>query len=103
MSGEFTVDMWSKLKDTSDSNPRGWRGISKEACIHYGVRNSFDDQGQLKYQYYPVTKDSELVGIKWRTVDKKFYNRGSAGADCDLFGQISFRMTSSKTVVIASR
>lgn len=103
MSGEFTVDMWSKLKETSDVNPRGWRSLTKEACAYYGVRNSFDEQGQLKYQYYPITKDNELVGVKWRSREKNWFNRGSAGADCDLFGQISFRTTTSKTVVIASR
>lgn len=102
MSGEFTVDMWSRLKETTGVDPRGYRGLTKETCSYYGIRHNFDEMGQVTHQYYPVTKNSELVGIKWRDASKKFTNRGEANADCDLFGQVAFRTTTSKTVVITS-
>ena len=102
MSGEFTVDMWSRLKETTGVDPRGYRGLTKETCVFYGIRHNFDEMGQVTHQYYPITKNSELVGIKWRDSNKKFSNRGEANSECDLFGQVAFRTTTSKTVVITS-
>lgn len=67
-----------------------------------GVRHQYDEMGGITHQYYPVTKDYELVGIKWRTRDKKWNNRGEVGSACDLFGQVSFRSSSSRNVIIAS-
>ena len=67
-----------------------------------GVRHQYDEQGNVEFQYYPCTKDYELVGLKWRSADKRWFNKGEAGKECDLFGQVSSRSTSSRTVVIAS-
>ena len=35
MSGEFTIDYWNKFKNMSGQDPRGWRGLSKEACAAF--------------------------------------------------------------------
>ena len=100
--GPFTLDMWNTFKASSGVDPKGWRELTKETCAVYGVRHNYNERGQVDFQYYPVTKDSDLVGLKWRSHDKKWNNRGEAGTDCDLFGQAAFRRTTSKTVIIGS-
>lgn len=100
--GPFTIDMWSRFKETTGVETRGWRGLTKETCAFYGVRHNYDDGGNVEFQYYPVTKNYDLCGLKWRSADKKWNNKGDADSDCDLFGQVAHRTTSSKTVIIAS-
>ena len=100
--GPFDTDMWAKFRAASNPDPKGWRGLSEETCAKYGVRHQYDDMGNVSYQYYPCTKNNELVGLKYRDKDKKFRNRGTADASCDLFGQVSFRTNSSKKVIVAS-
>lgn len=100
--GPFTIDMWAKFKQSTGVETRGWRGLSPEACAFYGVRHDYNEKGQVQFQYYPMTKDLDLCGIKWRTADKKWNNRGDADSECDLFGQAAHRTTSSKKIVIGA-
>lgn len=102
MSGELTIEGWERLKNTSSINPRGWRGLSEDICNKYGVRHQYGDDGAIKYQYYPITKSGELSGVKYRTADKKWNNRGTADSTCDLFGQVSFTSSSKRAVIISS-
>ena len=102
--GPFDLEMWQNLKDTTNTNPKGYRGLSEATCAKYGVRHAFDEvTGKVKFQYYPVTKAGNLSGVRWRDMDKEFYNKGEVGGTCDLFGQASFaNITSYKQVILAS-
>ena len=103
MAGEFTLDMWKTFKETTGVNPRNWCSLNEEACSKYGVRHQYNESGEVLFQYYPITKNNDLVGIKWRSEDKRLWkNRGEADSSCDLFGQVSFLNTTSKTIVIGS-
>lgn len=102
MSGELTTQGWDNLKNMTAIDPSGWRGLSKDVCNKYGVRHQYDEDGSIKYQYYPITKQNELCGVKWRSADKKWNNRGSADSTCDLFGQVSFMSSSKRAVIISS-
>lgn len=103
MAGDFNLEMWGKLKESTTTKTKGYRGFTEDTCIKFGVRQAFDEKsGEVTHQYYPITKGYELSGVKWRDANKKFYNRGEAGSDCDLFGQAVFKGTTSKNVILAS-
>ena len=90
------------LKKQHGSSPKSWCSLNEETCIKYGVRHQYDEKGQVSFQYYPITKNNDLVGLKWRSADKNWNNRGIADSTCDLFGQVSFLTTTSKSVIISS-
>lgn len=102
MAGEFTIDMWKTFKQSTGTDPKGWCALSEEACSKYGVRHQYDEKGNVTFQYYPITKNNDLVGLKWRSVDKKWNNKGEADSSCDLFGQVSFLSSTSKNVILSS-
>ena len=102
MAGEFTIDMWDTFKKTTGEDPKNWSSLNKETCKKYGVRHQHDEKGQVTFQYYPITKNNDLVGIKWRSADKRWFNKGEADSSCDLFGQVSFLRTTSKNIIISS-
>lgn len=99
---EFSPEYWSNLTENTTTNPRGYRKLHKETCEKYGVLHEIDpDTNQPKFQYYPVTKNNELSGVRWRDLDKNFYKKGEVGMDCDLFGQVAFQRTTSRKCIIA--
>ena len=102
--GDFDLDMWQRLKDSTSNKTKGFRGIREDTATKFGVRHSFDeDTGEVTNQYYPVTKGGELSGVKWRIVNPKdFRARGEVGADADLFGQVNFQNSVAKSVIIFS-
>lgn len=102
MSGELTTDHWNKLVETTTTNPMKWRGLTEQVCSKYGVRHTIGDDGTVQYQYYPITKDYDLCGVKYRSKDKKWNNKGTADSTCDLFGQVSFKNSSRRSVIISS-
>lgn len=103
MSGDFTPDFYANYKATTTTNTKNFRNISTATAQKYGVRHSIDvTTGLVEKQYYPITKQGELSGIKWRTADKRFSNRGVADSTCDLFGQAIFKSSPSPNIIIAS-
>lgn len=101
MGNDFSPEYWSTLEEQTTSDARLYRGIRKEVYEKYGVRHEVNPETrEVIYQYYPVTKNLELSGVRWRDRDKKFYRKGEVGADCDLFGQVAFHKSSSKRIVI---
>lgn len=101
MGNDFSPEFWETLVENTSDNPRGWRGLTRETCEKYGVRHEVSPEtGKVIYQYYPVTKNLELSGVRWRDMDKNFFRRGEVGASCDLFGQIAFQNTQSKRILI---
>jgi len=64
------------------------RGLTKEACEHFGVRCSVDEStGEIAEVHYPIySEDGRLVGYKTRDADKKFRIQRTEQANT-LFGQ----------------
>ena len=98
----FTFVTWERIEENSSINPRGYRGLTKNTCDQYGVRHTFDQDGTVIMQYYPVTKNGGMSGVRWRDENKLFYKVGEVGMTCDLFGMSSFHSAKSNTVVIAA-
>jgi len=102
MSGPFSLELWNNIKTQSTYKTNNFRGIKDETTKTFGVLHSFDEKGNLEKQYYPLTKKSNLVGVKWRDKDKNFSSRGVSDSTCDLFGQEVFRTSPCNSIIIAS-
>lgn len=100
--GALTELTWSRIEANSSISPRGHRSLTKATCDKYGVRHTFDSEGKVIMQYYPITKNNDMVGIRWRDDEKRFYKIGEVGMTCDLFGMSSFYSAKSNSVVIAA-
>jgi twinkle protein len=61
------------------------RNIYKQVSEHYGVRVSFDIDGNIDAHYYPYHSDGNLVGYKVRKLPKNFTSIGKVRGG--LFGQ----------------
>lgn len=68
---------------------RGWkeRKIAKKVNEKYGVRSEFDEDGEITARYYPISRESRVVGYKKRTLPKEFKGIGNTKASNELFGQ----------------
>lgn len=66
------------------------RGIKKAFMEMYGVKVAFKESGAVSAHYYPLTKESKIVGYKKRELPKKFSVVGD-GKDTELFGQSIFQ------------
>ena len=78
------------LEEIAEFEVRGFqeRNIRKNISAHYGVRVSYDDDGQINSHFYPYTKKGTVVGYKERQLPKKFAIHGDAkGKGLELFGQ----------------
>ena len=78
------------LEEIAEFEIRGFqeRNIRKNISAHYGVRVSYDDDGQINSHFYPYTKKGTIVGYKERQLPKKFAIHGGAkGKGLELFGQ----------------
>lgn len=103
MGNDFSPDYWDNLVENTTPDPKGFRGLVKDVCEKYGVMHEIDtESGKVKFQYYPITKDGDLSGVRWRDMNKDFFRRGEVGMDCDLFGQYIFKNTLSKRIIIAA-
>lgn len=87
----ITPEKAEEIKEFTDFDATGFRGITKETNKFFGVRYGYDDQGQIEEIYYPITRDNELAGYKVRQIPKAFSAIGATGNDCDLFGAFRFR------------
>lgn len=105
---EYTKEMWFHDKEANYStDPRGFRGLKEATCKLYQVYHEFvqiDGKAEVTRQYYPISKDGEFSGVKYRIVhpEKSFSSKGHCKADCELFGQAVFRSSTSRWVVITS-
>jgi twinkle protein len=64
------------------------RNIFKQVSQHYGVRVSYDMDGNIDSHYYPYYKEDNLVGYKIRKLPKDFTSVGKVRGG--LFGQNLF-------------
>lgn len=71
-----------------------YRGITKEVCDKYRVRESYDANGQVESRYYPYTsiEGNKIVAFKHRRIPKQFHAVGKLDAkSTKLFGQQAFQ------------
>lgn len=104
MSGNFDLNVWQAIKDKSTPKTTNWRGISDSTAKTYGVRQEYNEDAQVVAQYYPVTLNDKLVGVKKRIVlpEKDFRAIGPVNSSCDLFGKYIFNSSPSNSIIIAS-
>lgn len=101
MAKTFSLRDFKELRENCSEDPKGFRGFTKKTCKFYLTQNEFDQEtGEIVSQYYPVTLNGELSGVKVRKVPKDFFALGKVGKECDLFGQWKFKNSNSKFVVI---
>jgi twinkle protein len=62
------------------------RDITKVVSEHYGVKVSYDENGEIISHFYPYTVDNEIVAYKERKLPKSFVIHGDF-TDVQLFGQ----------------
>src|SRR6056300_1869010 len=72
---------WSnKLREVQNDYPtKGFkeRNIFRQVSEHYGVKVSYDLDGNIYSHYYPYYNDDTLVGYKVRKLPKEFTSIGS--------------------------
>jgi twinkle protein len=89
----------SKLREVEhDYSTRGFkeRNVYKEVSKHYGVKISYDLDGNIDSHYYPYFNGSQLVGYKVRKLPKDFTSIGKLNGG--IFGQQLY--SSGKRIVI---
>ena len=103
MSEPLTKEQIKEIRDTTGNKGQNSRGITDETFRKYGVRFEYDEEsGDVSSHFYPVTTDYEISGFKIREIPKKFRSVGQTGKSCDAFGEWIFKVSNSKTVVIAA-
>jgi twinkle protein len=78
----------SKLQEVKNEyTTRGFkeRNIFKQVSDHYGVKVSYNLDGDIDAHYYPYYSDNTLVGYKVRTLPKDFTSLGTIRGG--MFGQ----------------
>lgn len=78
----------SKLQEVKNEyTTRGFkeRNIFKQVADHYGVKVSYDIDGDIDAHYYPYYSDNTLVGYKVRNLPKDFTSIGTIRGG--MFGQ----------------
>lgn len=97
---DFSEESKQKIKDSTSTKGKGYRGLDDKITGPFGVRYEYDEStGAVAKQYYPVTIKGELSGYKIRKHPKSFLSVGETGKVCDLFGQFKFK-TGGKYVLI---
>lgn len=95
----FDESVSAKIRNYT-TDPNGFRGLTRDTCTKFRVRHVFNDRNEVVEQYYPATINYELSGYKVRKNPKDFDAYGTTGKACDMFGQVIFRNSNSKTVII---
>ena len=86
----ITQEEAQEIKKMTLTKCKGFRHIRDDITTMFGVRHSFNAEGEVVEQYYPTTQEGQLVGYKIREVPKDFRSVGRTGADCELFMQFKF-------------
>ena len=75
---EVQMDTTDLLEIEQDYPVRGFkdRGIYKTVAEHYGVKCSYDFDGEIDTHYYPFYDNTELAGYKVRKLPKTFHSVG---------------------------
>jgi twinkle protein len=85
---EVKKDWSNKLREVQDDYPvRGFkeRNIYRQVAEHYGVKVSYDLDGNIDAHYYPFFNNDTLAGYKVRRLPKDFSSIGTVKGG--LFGQ----------------
>jgi len=85
---EVKKDWSNKLREVQDDYPvRGFkeRNIYRQVAEHYGVKVSYDLDGNIDAHYYPFFNNDTLAGYKVRRLPKDFSSIGTVKGG--MFGQ----------------
>lgn len=76
------------LESITEYASRGFkeRGITKNVSEHYGVKVSYDAEGEITSHFYPYTISNQVVAYKERKLPKSFITHGDFKG-VQLFGQ----------------
>ena len=90
------------VKNSTGTDPRGYRGIRADISKQFGVRYEYSTEcGSVVKTYYPCTKNYELSGYKVRKYPKDFSTPyGITGKDCELFGQFKFKTMNNIVLIV---
>lgn len=99
---EFNKDVFASIQGRTGTDPKGYRGISKEISEFYKVRYTYSEEdGSVVETLYPTTKDGKMAGFKVRKHPKDFYGPwGETGRECDMFGQVKFATQSGICMIV---
>lgn len=102
LGSEFNPEVHDKLKASTGTNPKGYRGIREDISKPFGVRYMYDEAtGEVISTLYPTTKDYNIAGYKQRIDPKDFSHPiGETGKDCDLFGEFKYRNHSGTILIV---
>ena len=90
-----------EIKSQTGVDPKGYRGIRSEISKQFGVRYSYDEQGEVSKVYYPCTMNYELSGYKVRKHPKEFnQHHGVTGKECELAGQFKFKTYNNMVLIV---
>lgn len=89
----ITREQQKELWYRTDTNIKGYRGLSNDSIEFYGFRVEHKNDGAVKAVYFPETKEGKLQGYKSRHDPKGFGwdNIGITGGTSDLCGQARFQ------------
>lgn len=78
------------------------RKLRKEALAHYGIKLGYDEEtaSEVRFHYYPYTKDGRLVAYKVRLVENKRMWTIGDQKDVDLFGWEQAIGTGAKRLIV---
>lgn len=98
-----TMSVQTDFSDIEELPCRGWkkRFITKTVSEKYGVRTKLaEGTSDVIARYYPVTKNSQIVGYKKREAPKSFMGIGNTKVNNDLFGQHAFEKGGKYVVLV---
>lgn len=82
---------YTPVTDKGSFNSLRDRKIKQETCEFYGVKSAWNDDGEIKWHYYPYYDDDKsLVAKKIRNVDTKSFRCEGNLANATMFGQHKF-------------
>lgn len=102
MGKEFNKEVYNKIVESSGTDPKGYRGISREVSEFFKVRYVYSEEdGSIAETLYPTTKAGKMAGFKVRRHPKNFAGPwGETGKDCDMFGQVKFSTQTGHLMIV---
>lgn len=86
----ITKELFKRIKDTTSSKGKNFRGIRDETLKRFKILTAYDEEtGEVSNRFYPYTEDYKMRGFKKRIVipEKDFRAVGRFGNESDMFGE----------------
>lgn len=106
MGSAFNQEVLDHIKRSTGLNSKNYRGVRRDISEFFKVRYQYSEEdGSVVKTLYPCTENWKPSGYKVRSHPKDFKDPGpigETGKNCELFGQIRFKDSKARTVVITS-